>query len=518
MENKTIERRSDQVEQLIINESWKRCQQSGSSPTDAALDLRLSGKELHDLLERNEPLLKHLRPVFEQIHCTVHDREYLAAVVNAEGFILSRAGGIRIRKIDERFEVGTNWSEENKGTNAMGVVLHERKPALIHGDHHFYEENHAMTCAASPLFDADGVFCGAINISTTKENYHPLLLSWAKAVADSVQNKMIVEKFKQKRRGMLDPPAAKSNPEQLYTFKNIAGSCEKIASVKKLAHRAALSDYPVIIYGESGTGKELIAQSIHSDGDRSERPFVPLNCSAIPESLIESELFGYEKGAFTGANQRGKAGKFEASEGGTIFLDEVGDLSLKAQSALLRVLQEKSITRIGGFKQIPVHVRILSATNKNLRREAAEGRFREDLYYRLKGIYLTMPPLRSRSDISEIAEFLLRRLNRDNRILSEEAKLKLMHYTWPGNIRELESVLMQASFLSEERKIEAEAIQFEGEYEIKSSSVRSLEEAESEAIGLALEAAEGNISKAAEMLHVGRNTLYSKLKKYDISY
>ncbi|WP_187254485.1 sigma-54-dependent Fis family transcriptional regulator [Alkalicoccus halolimnae] len=506
------------MEQLIINESWKRCQQSGSSPTDAALDLRLTGKELHDLLERNEPLLKHLRPVFEQIQRTVHDREYLAAVVNAEGFILSRAGGIRIRQIDERLEVGTNWSEENKGTNAMGVVLHERKSALIHGDHHFYEENHVLTCAASPLYDADGVFCGAVNISTTKENYHPLLLSWTKAVADSVHSKMTAEKLKQERPVMLESPPGKNNPENLYTFQNIAGSCENITAVKKLAKRAALTDYPVIIYGESGTGKELLAQSIHSGGDRAERIFVPLNCSALPESLIESELFGYEKGAFTGASQRGKAGKFEAADGGTIFLDEVGDLSLKAQSALLRVLQEKTITRIGGYKQISVNVRILSATNKNLRTEIAAGRFREDLYYRLKGIYLTMPPLRNRSDICEIAEFLLKKMESNSRILSEEAKAKLMHYSWPGNIRELESVLMQGSFLSEGKRIEAEAIQFEEEYEIKRSPVLSLEEAESETIRHALEAVDGNISKAAERLHVGRNTLYSKLKKYDISY
>ena len=244
------------------------------------------------------------------------------------------------------------------------------------------------------------------------------------------------------------------------------------------------------------------------------KPFIAVNCSAIPESLIESELFGYERGAFTGANREGAPGKFEAADGGTILLDEIGDMPLRAQSTLLRVLQEKTVTRIGGDKIRPIDMRVIASTNKNLHEEVQEGRFREDLYYRLKGIFITLPPLRNRTDIIELAEHLITKLDNPSVRLSEEAKQKLIAYHWPGNIRELNSILIQASFFAEGNEIKGEDIQFVDEYERqknrKDSEVKtplSLNNAEKDAIIKALHSVEWNISKAANILKIAKYTI-----------
>lgn len=311
--------------------------------------------------------------------------------------------------------------------------------------------------------------------------------------------------------------------KKLYSTSDIIGSCPKIEKVRNMITKAAVFDYPVIIYGKSGTGKELIAQSLHSHGTRFGKPFVAVNCSAIPENLIESELFGYEKGAFTGANIKGSPGKFEAANGGTIFLDEIGDMSLKAQAALLRVLQESIVTRVGGVKVIPINTRVIAATNKNLREEMKAGRFREDLYYRLKGIFITLPPLRERTDILELAEHFIHTLDYSSVSLSDEAKEKILAYHWPGNIRELKSVLTQASFLAVGNEIKADDLHFEDVYEQQTRQIAiienkpsSLGQTEKEAITQALTSSGWNISKAARMLKISRNTLYLKMKKYEL--
>ncbi|WNS79539.1 sigma-54-dependent Fis family transcriptional regulator [Domibacillus sp. DTU_2020_1001157_1_SI_ALB_TIR_016] len=311
--------------------------------------------------------------------------------------------------------------------------------------------------------------------------------------------------------------------KKLYSTSDIIGSCPKIEKVRNMITKAAFFDYPVIIYGKSGTGKELIAQSLHSHGSRFGKPFVAVNCSAIPENLIESELFGYEKGAFTGANQKGSPGKFEAANGGTIFLDEIGDMSLKAQAALLRVLQESIVTRVGGVKVIPINTRVIAATNKNLREEIKAGRFREDLYYRLKGIFITLPPLKDRTDILELTEHFINTLDHSPVSLSEEAKQKILAYHWPGNIRELKSVLIQASFLAVGNEIKADDLHFEDVYEQQTQQLAivekkpsSLRQTEKEAITQALTSAVWNISKAARILKISRNTLYLKMKKYGL--
>ena len=234
-----------------------------------------------------------------------------------------------------------------------------------------------------------------------------------------------------------------------FQFADIIGNSKAIREAKERALKASATDSTLLIRGESGTGKELFARAVHNASQRANAPFVALNCAAIPDSLLESELFGYESGAFTGANKAGKPGKFELADTGTIFLDEIGDMPIYLQVKLLRVIQEKSIQRVGGVKETEIDIRIISATNKDLEKLVAENRFREDLFYRLNVIPLQIPPLRERrEDILKLMEFFLdkycTRLGKQIRNMDEELKQILMQYRWPGNVRELENVMEYA--------------------------------------------------------------------------
>lgn len=227
-----------------------------------------------------------------------------------------------------------------------------------------------------------------------------------------------------------------------YTFKDIIGSSEVLKSTIKTAEKLAKTDLSILVHGESGTGKELFASAIHNSSPRSKGAFLAVNFSALSEDLVESELFGYEEGAFTGAKKGGKMGLFEQANNGTIFLDEIGDTSLKIQARLLRVLQEKEIMRVGGTEIVYVNVRIIAATNKDLVKMCQEGKFREDLYYRLKRLYLKTPPLKSRlGDIEELVRYFLAKNHRPDLMLSKEVKDILYTHNWPGNVRELESTI-----------------------------------------------------------------------------
>jgi transcriptional regulator with PAS, ATPase and Fis domain len=312
-----------------------------------------------------------------------------------------------------------------------------------------------------------------------------------------------------------------------YTFDDIIGCSNQIKKVIEFAKAIANSPSTVLIQGESGTGKEILAQSIHNYSERRDYPFVAINCGAIPKNLIESELFGYEDGAFTGARKGGHPGKFEIANGGTIFLDEIGEMPLDMQVDLLRVLQEGCITRVGGSKNIQVNARVIAATNKELKEEIIKGNFRQDLYYRLSVIPIDIPPLRERKDdIPPLIYYFLNKkaskLTKNVPQISSELYKKLIDYNWPGNVRELENVIEnivnfngKTTYNIDNFKI-IEGTKAEENIEFKKYSDMTLEEIEKNAIILYLNKYNSNITKAANALGISRNTLYCKIKKYSI--
>lgn len=317
-----------------------------------------------------------------------------------------------------------------------------------------------------------------------------------------------------------------------YTFEDFIGESYEIKRIKEYAKNIADSPSTILIEGESGTGKEVLAQSIHNYSHRKNFGFVAINCGAISKNLIESELFGYEEGAFTGAKKGGQPGKFELANGGTLFLDEIGEMPLEMQVNLLRVLQEGVVTRVGGNKYISVNVRIIAATNKDLRKEVARGTFRQDLYYRLSVIPIIIPPLRERKeDIKLLIQHFLKakseKLNKVIPKISQENYSMMINSPWEGNVRELENFIEKALNLEGSMEFDfsikeeqGELITVNNEHNIpgeEEESVIPLWEVEKKAIIYALNKYEGNISKASEMLCIGRNTLYNKIRKYNIN-
>ncbi|AWK52817.1 sigma-54-dependent Fis family transcriptional regulator [Clostridium beijerinckii] len=311
-----------------------------------------------------------------------------------------------------------------------------------------------------------------------------------------------------------------------YSLKNIIGESDSIVLAKAIVEKAAHTSSNVLILGESGTGKEIFAHAIHSESNRHEGPFVKINCAAIPSDLLESELFGYEAGAFTGAKKEGKMGKFEIANEGTIFLDEIGDMPLHMQVKLLRVIQEREVEKVGSVASKKINIRIIAATNRNLEKMVSEGKFREDLYYRLNVVTIEIPPLRERgNDIILISNHLIKKLSVDleKKVtgISKEAEYYLKTYEWKGNVRELENILERAINIMEDSEI-IDADDLPKEITGKKASIIPkrlkdiLEESEKNAIILAIRASGGNKTKAAKILDIGRTSLYEKIEKYKI--
>jgi transcriptional regulator with PAS, ATPase and Fis domain len=305
-----------------------------------------------------------------------------------------------------------------------------------------------------------------------------------------------------------------------YNIASIVCQDERIAKLKSQVLQVARNNSTVLITGESGTGKELFAHSIHNASSRRKEPFIKVNCSAIPAELAEAELFGYEDGAFTGARKQGKPGKFELADGGTIFLDEIGDMPLILQSKLLRVIQEKEIERVGGIKTRKVDVRIISATNKALKRLALEGKFREDLYFRINVVELTIPPLRERKpDIPVLVDSFIRKYNSTltGRVdgITDAALAILVQYNWPGNIRELENIIERMMNYVDSGLIDVQDVPEEIRRAERpgGKTGQSLANIEREAIQSALAEADGNKSRAARLLGISRSKLYEKLSQ-----
>jgi len=391
------------------------------------------------------------------------------------------------------------------------IRLRERDPALA---------SVFMTAYGSIRSAVDAIRAGASDYLTKPFDNEQLLL----AIEKALEVRRLTNEVRRLRLEL------EAKPE----FAGIIGVSAPMKEVFRIMTRVSANEGTVLVLGESGTGKELVARAIHRRSARAGGPFVAVNCSAIPATLVESEFFGTERGAFTDAKES-RPGRFELAHHGTLFLDEVGDLPLEAQAKLLRVLQEKEITRLGGRRPVPIDVRVIAATNKDLSSEVGTGRFREDLYFRLDVLSLRLPPLRERGeDIGILIDHFLVELGREagaeDLPLSGEARRLLLAYDWPGNVRELENVLRRALVVADGSAIravdlpsrvlgasEASAETAPEQSSLATMVARTVERVERSLIQSALAACRGNRSAAADQLGINRKTLFNKMKQYGLA-
>ena len=436
--------------------------------------------------------------------------KYQTAIVEniKEGFLTIDKNGILTFMNQKAADMLGFGYEESKGKHIADLVPF--KPIILevletgkgYVDREYMLTNNKgqkmhLLKTATPIRDHEGNITGVIDIFREIEYIKKIV------------NKMV---------------GAKAN----FTFEDLVGETEAFQSCIANAKKAAKSSSNILIQGESGTGKELFAHSIHNHSSRKDKPFVAINCAAIPRELIESELFGYAKGSFTGGVKGGRPGKFELANGGTIFLDEIGEMPIDIQAKLLRVLQDKKVARVGGESIFDVDVRIIAATNKNLYEEAKNNNFRWDIYYRLNVLSINIPPLKERtSDIPLIVDTLIKKINKrlDTDIIgidNDVIEVFINHF-WKGNVRELENVIermmnmcssdtLSIDLLPEEYSMTSNPVVESEHYKIQ-----SFEDAEKEILIKALEFFNGNISKASKSLKVSRNTLYNKIQKYELS-
>ncbi|NOX90027.1 MAG: sigma-54-dependent Fis family transcriptional regulator [Calditrichaeota bacterium] len=437
-------------------------------------------------------------------------RLMLKATLSEEGYEIFEAsdGDEAVRMVEEQFYDLIMLDLKMKKVDGLEALKEIKKispaiPVLI------------MTAYASVKTAVEGLKMGAFDYMVKPLNM------------DEV--KINIEKTLNYERLKIENKVLKERLNQEFDFSSIIGKSRKMREVFEVLAMAAPSNATILILGESGTGKELIANAVHQNSLRKDKPFVKINCAALAENLLESELFGHEKGAYTGAVSR-RLGRFEQADGGTLFLDEIGDMSLATQSKILRVLQEGEFERLGGEKTLRVDVRIIAATNKNLEKEVEEGRFRKDLYFRLSVVPVHLPALRERKeDIPALAEHFLKKYAEKNQRLirgfTPEALDLLMRYEWPGNVRELENTIERAVILSRDEMITAAVLpnnlkkDFDSqEKETVADALvgRSIKDVEKELILKTLEQTGHNITRAAEILGITRRGLQYKLKELGI--
>lgn len=605
--------------------SWQRSVESGvdvdGTPSEKML---LSGTELEELIFRNRMLLENSKPVMENLYEQVRDSSIMVILADKNGVILLSFGGIEFFDRARRIYLlpGGIWSEEVRGTNAIGTALVDRQPVRILGGEHFASVNKSFSCCSSPILDPFGNVLGVLDVTGDYRAYQQHTLALVRISTQLIEHKMFVTGFKDDvllhfhnrvefigslneaiavftvngklkaanssalqimgldshylgidfadlfniqfhsllvRAGKVLEFKTKNGENIFARLKMAAANLRKPATEKMPAsHRSQFQitleglhfgdstmkraiervrrvidqDITILLEGESGTGKELFAKAIHNSGPRSDKNFLALNCAAIPEGLIEAELFGYQDGAFTGARRGGSIGLIRQANGGTLLLDEVGDMPLSLQARLLRVLQERVVTPLGGVETFPVNIVIICATNRNLRKEVAAGRFREDLYYRINGLLVSLPRLRDREDLLRLAHAITEEIATPGRTIriGEKVVEIMKRHPWPGNIRQMHSVMKTAvALLGNEEEImldhlsedfleqykESLAIQEPKDPSMNTScpSPLSLDKMEIMAIMTALRECGNNHSAAARRLGISRNTLYRKLRE-----
>lgn len=539
----------------LIDQAHQRSAAFGLRENDQPdLSIPLRG-ELRDALDENRFLFQHAAPVMETLYEQIVNTHSMVLLTSARGMVLHSLGDTDFLDKASRVALttGADWSEQSKGTNAVGTALSEQEALTVHGSQHYLNATKFLTCSCAPIFDPYGQVIGALDVSGDQRSFHQHTLALVRMSAQMIENHMFADIFPKAIRihfhtrseflGTLVEGIVVFSPEgrfisanrsaqfqiglpfsalKAHTFSSLfgipitslielfsgamptpkqlvlhngvtvwcrttlkspvtwaAGGGEsaaasvveeapsrpvpprrrhmstlqyldtgdpQLASVIHKLRMVAGKDIPVMILGETGTGKDLLAQAIHGDSPRAGQPFVSVNCASIPETLIESELFGYEEGAFTGARKKGAVGKILQANGGTLFLDEIGDMPRHLQARLLRVLQERRVSPLGAGKEVDVDIAVVCATHKNLKDMIARGDFREDLYYRLNGLVVRLPALRERTDFELVVRKILKSLceNGQNVGLSPEVLDLFKRYHWPGNFRQLHNLLRTA--------------------------------------------------------------------------
>ncbi|MBA4418647.1 MAG: DNA-binding response regulator [Syntrophus sp. (in: bacteria)] len=450
--------------------------------------------------------MKHDRGIILVVEDDRYQREIIKTILTKDGFYVEDA------------DCGKKALELLKGSN-FDVVLTDLKLPDVDGTEILKEVKAFNKTTHVIIITAFGSIPSAIE-ATKLGAFHYLEKPFEKD-----QLLMVINNAMDQVRLLKDNIMLKNQLFDRFNLENIVGDHGRMEELFKIVMKAGPTNSTVLIYGESGTGKELFAKSIHYNSSRKNKPFFAINCAAIPETLLESELFGYEKGAFTGALTR-YTGLFEQASKSTLFLDEIGDLAMSTQAKLLRVIQEREVRRLGGKETIKLDVRIIAATNKNLEEEIKKGNFREDLYYRFNVIAFTIPPLRERiTDVPLLVEHFIKKLNESHGLkkgITNDALQTLMRYQWPGNVRQLESIIERAYIMCEEEIMDLEHMPKEvrqeknlnilEKFEIPDEGL-DLNEMEKEFIKKAMIKAEGKVSLAAKYLNMPYDKLWFKVKK-----
>ncbi|MBK5262185.1 MAG: sigma 54-interacting transcriptional regulator [Peptostreptococcaceae bacterium] len=515
----------------IVHASWVRCLQSGIDPRRKQADDPLKNADIEAIIGRSV-LYEHSIATLSELSIQTKETKVILTLSDSQGRIIFLGGDHHVQQQAENmnFLLGSNWSEEVIGTNGIGLSLKTGYPVQIFTAEHFCEGIHDWVCSSSPVRDPlTKEVLGVINVTGPWKGAQVHTLGMAvmasKVIEQKLHEQSLLTRNITKAHHTL---SLKKDP-----WSEIVGRSSTMLSAMTQCNMVAQANVPVLLFGESGSGKDLFAHAIHQINDRRNGPFIALNCGSIPKELIASELFGYDPGSFTGAAKGGKKGKFEEAHGGTLFFDEIGEMSLEFQVHLLRVVQEREVMRIGGSKPIPVDVRIITATHETLEELVSNGLFRDDLYYRLNVVSITIPPLRERQDdIQLLIDYFLEQFayKHGKPLLKLEPLVKelLIHdYKWPGNVRELQNCLEHAVlFCTNDTIMKADLpqslqklVMYKSDWSrSKVSDVNPFASYyEKEALLSLLQEYGGNLSAVARQLGVARTTIYRHLEKCDIS-
>jgi len=506
----------------IIKQSWIRTKNYGVDVTNEKVEDELMKKQ-EQAIKKMAYFIDIVRPFMIELFNIIKETGFMITLIDKNGYILDTYISPNIPETSNNYT--SNLSEEYIGTNAMGTSIYLDKPMETWGYENSYKGFHEFTTSAAPIHDIDGNLIGSIGITGYRNTFSTHTLGMVVAVAYAIENELRLMEIKKDKYLTKSYNFRKDkDKKQLYDFSDIIGNSHELNGAKNQAKIASKNNSNILILGESGTGKELFAQAIHKNSMRCHKPFIAVNCGALPLTLAESELFGYSPGSFTGAKKEGQMGKFEMADGGTIFLDEIGEMPLSIQASLLRVIQDREVVRIGANKSKKIDVRIIAATNRNLFEEVEKGNFRMDLFYRINVFTINIPPLRKRiEDIKPLIQYFIQKYNNvfNSNInnISKTVENIFMTYRWPGNIRELENIIERAVQIASDNVIDIKDLPVNLQLNNQNNSdLKSniLKNKEYNTIIDFLSETKGNIKSTAENLGIGRATLYRKISKYNI--